>query len=292
MNGLDSALLGSPPPAAGGARRWRDDGREPAETTETGHLGLVHRTRRGDPVRAWYRGPIVGRPMAESPRLDLAHAADQLRIAIPDGREDISLAAAFEIGRLLALAHPSMVAAILRWRQAGYQAIRRATLLRDLLPQFPGLLGRGLEEETWFWDPRIGILFGRSLLEEVIRQPEVFLGPPAPIITAGRALPVTGDVADVLARGFGLDPASLVGAPEVVLDGLRLADVAGVVLDVGGQLTTAQVESGVLGQVLTARVDQIAHEAGGLTVDDFERAGLDPGGSGLPGMPGTPGGGP
>ena len=117
MAGLDSALLGSvgtTPPRPG---------RPPLEVVETGHAGLLHRLRGGDEVRSWYRGPFVPHPTEDGPdgRLPLAHAADQVRAVVPDGREDISLAAAFEIGRLLGLSRPSVVAALLRWRQGGYQ---------------------------------------------------------------------------------------------------------------------------------------------------------------------------
>ena len=111
-------------------RRHEDAGRLPLELVDTGHVGLAQRTRRGDSVRAWYRGPFVPHPTDDAPaqRLPLAHAADQLRIVIPDGREDLSLASAFEIGRLLALANPNMVAALLRWRQLHYATVRRTTI--------------------------------------------------------------------------------------------------------------------------------------------------------------------
>ena len=114
------AAAASRPPTTAGTRR-------PLEVVETGHVGLDQRTRRGDPVRAWYRGPCwpTRRPRAERRGCPLAHTADQLRVVVPDGREDISLAAAFEIGRLLALSQPSMIAALMRWRQQGYQVAHR-----------------------------------------------------------------------------------------------------------------------------------------------------------------------
>jgi hypothetical protein len=101
----------SPPPAPVGP-----------EVVETGHVGLDHTTRRGDAVRAWYRAPCVPFPTprhggtvkdaAATEPLPLAHSADQLRRTIPDGREDLALAAAFEIGRLLALSQLSVVSAL------------------------------------------------------------------------------------------------------------------------------------------------------------------------------------
>ena len=127
MEKLSSGLLGTedPKPAE------EVVGRPPFESVETGHIGLAHRTRRGDGVRSWYRGPFVPHPTADPPegRLPLAHSADQVRVVVPDGREDISLAAAFEIGRLLALSRPSMVSSLMRWRQVGYQAAQREAVL-------------------------------------------------------------------------------------------------------------------------------------------------------------------
>ena len=128
MENLDSGLLGTePPPPDPDYHRTpvRTEGMAPLEVVETGHVGIEQRTRRGDSVRAWYRGPLLPHPAdTVSARLPLAHAADQLRAVIPDGREDLSLAAAFEIGRLLALSQPSMVAALLRWRQDHYLRAR------------------------------------------------------------------------------------------------------------------------------------------------------------------------
>ena len=59
---------------------------------------------------AWFRGPLHAAPdRTRSRTTPLAHHSDQLRGVIPDGREDLGYAAAFEIGRLLALSQPSLV---------------------------------------------------------------------------------------------------------------------------------------------------------------------------------------
>jgi hypothetical protein len=46
-----------------------------------------------------------------------------------DGRRNLWLAAAFESGRLLALAEPNSVAALLNWRKEGFETSRRAKLI-------------------------------------------------------------------------------------------------------------------------------------------------------------------
>jgi hypothetical protein len=136
MQGLDVGMLGTlvePQPAAPGkppppARP------QPPEVLATGHLAVDSITRDGEPRRAWYRGPLVpfpGTRQAAAPggKLPLLHTSDQARRIGPDGRENLALATAFEIGRLLALAEPSVVAALLLWRKEGLDASRRASLL-------------------------------------------------------------------------------------------------------------------------------------------------------------------
>ena len=149
MQGLDYGLLGTRdgerinPPA---------DPPEPPphpqrpEVMETGHIHLGHRTRRGDRTQAWYRGPLVPHPTLrdappdpDHPGLPLAHASDQLRRVVPEGGEDLSYAAAFEIGRLLALSQLSIVSALLRFRGEQFGAERARQLLDVVIP-FSGLL--------------------------------------------------------------------------------------------------------------------------------------------------------
>lgn len=121
MGALDSGMLGTEDP--------RLDPALQADVTDTGHISLDHTTRRGEPVRAWYRGPFVPQPtLRTKPNPDgsvpLAHTGDQLRRVVPDGHEDLSQASAFEIGRLLALSKPGVVAALSRWRQELFGAAR------------------------------------------------------------------------------------------------------------------------------------------------------------------------
>ena len=90
--------------------------------TPTGHVQLDHLSREGEPSPAWFRGPLAPAavPRAEPPAPGqpppLAHHADQLRRVTPDGQEDLGYAAAFEIGRLLALSQPGVPA---RWPAGG-----------------------------------------------------------------------------------------------------------------------------------------------------------------------------
>ena len=124
VRGLDDGMLGTlpppgPPPTTAGTPPGAPGTRPDPVVTDTGHVQTAAVSRRGDPGRAWYRGPFTPRQILraqpdESGVLPLLHAADQARRVGPDGIEDLSLAAAFEIGRLLAVAQPAVVAGAAR----------------------------------------------------------------------------------------------------------------------------------------------------------------------------------
>ncbi|MBA2952941.1 hypothetical protein GON03_23215 [Nocardioides sp. MAH-18] len=244
MKGLDSGLLGTrgaPNPDKPKENPESSPGRLPLEVVETGHVGLPHRLRRGDEVRSWYRGPLLPHPADEAAdRLPLAHAADQIRVVVPDGREDVSLAAAFEIGRLLGLSRPSMVAALMRWRQLGFQQARLAGVVGS------GILD-GLADVIGDVDRFLGGRLGAAVAEHIVASPEDILGNPAPLVTAG--VPVLDEAPNkVLARGLGLPAAAFEGEPGLVLEKLRGAEVKLPGLDL-------QVQPGLLKDALAATLD-------------------------------------
>tara|TARA_R110002167_G_scaffold63321_27_gene178948 strand:+ start:1260 stop:3299 length:2040 start_codon:yes stop_codon:yes gene_type:complete len=215
MTNLDSRLLGD----VGNAAKPLS-GRLPLEVVESGHIGLGHQTREGDRVRAWYRGPLVPHPTKNTgaDRLKLAHSSDQLRVVIPDGREDLSLATAFEIGRLLTLSQPSIIAALMRWRQADYHAARLRSLMVSNRNLWEELLGVGFEKIDLH---KIGPLAGRFFADAIVKNPEQFLGNPRPRVTPGRPLEFEGKATTLLARGLGLKPALFTGDLAKVFNSLR-----------------------------------------------------------------------
>lgn len=218
MENLDSRLLGDV-----GSEPAKLDGRLPLEVVESGHVGLNHKTRDGDEVRSWYRSPLVPHPTLASTakRLDLAHSSDQLRIVIPDGREDLSLATAFEVGRLLTLSQPSIIASLMRWRQGHYHAARLKSYLKANSTIWEELLGPNMLEEVEKLGPKVG----RFLVDAIVRQPEILLGQPRPAVTPGRSLDIDRDVTEVLAQGLGLNSNILKGDPATVLNNLREMEV-------------------------------------------------------------------
>jgi hypothetical protein len=183
------------------------------EVVETGHIGLDHRTRRGDASRAWYRGPMVPFPMlrdGESGKPVLAHASDQLRRVVPDGREDLALAAAFEIGRLLALSQLSVVSALLRFRNEQFGIARlRETLSRVIPYKLPELVDARID---------FGRFVAMQFIGDLVVNPETMLGPRRPVADPGRELKIEGHLNAVIAAGLGMDLAEVT----------KLADQVGV----------------------------------------------------------------
>jgi hypothetical protein len=245
MQALDVALLGSlpePDPQAPPAPRPVPD------VAATGHVGLAHLTRRGDHATAWYRGPLAPRPTGRdaaatsSGPLPVAHASDQLRRVTPDGREDLTYAAAFEIGRLLALSQPSVVAALMRWRAEQFGAARAAELAAQTITG-TSLLG-GPPAIAGVAD--LGRLVGGALLGRIDADPSATVGPRRPAADPGAPIPgLTGDLEAVVASGLGLNldalraQAAQVGAVDALADtAVPLADaVTGPVLE-GPDLVT------------------------------------------------------
>ena len=232
MHRIDVGMLGTMPPAPperGPDKRPPPPPSRPApELLDTGHVALDHTTRGGEPARIWHRGPLVPRPVTRTEPDDhgllaLLHTSDQARRVGPDGRENLSLAAAFEIGRLLALAEPSVVAALLTWRKDGYDAARRG----DLLGRDPAL---GL-----IVDAKVGrgfaALAGNTLIASLGADGAARLGPPRPPIDPGLAIEAIDDAdpVQVLSEGFAL-PAELIeelAKPGIVreLGGVELPEV-------------------------------------------------------------------
>ena len=244
MEDLDSGLLGTlpSPDADADADELEPVGREPLELVETGHVGLVHQTRRGDTVRTWYRGPLLPHPSVDpdDDRLALAHAADQLRIVVPDGREDLSLSGAFEIGRLLALARPSIVASLMRWRQIAYSTARSTALWNELA----GTVFDGLLTDVAVDDVE-RVLVG-SVLGALVTEPDQFLGPPSRTVTPGAPIDtIGGETVDAIARGLAIPRRALTGTQATMLGRLTGIDV-----------TTKAPTARGLDERLTAQLDE------------------------------------
>lgn len=212
MQGLDVGLIGTTPapdPAAPPRPATSD-------VVATGHVRLDHTTRRGDATSAWYRGPLVPHPTARTGpdgRLPLAHSADQLRAVVPDGLEDVGVAAAFEIGRLLALSQLSVTAGLLRFRKDHFGIAR----IREAVETYvPFEFGDHIDEVV-----DLGHLVSTMFLDSLAGDPVKVAGPRRPIADPGRPIPELDGLSQnrldaVVAGGLGIDLGKLRKQSEAV----------------------------------------------------------------------------
>jgi hypothetical protein len=235
---------GDPIPAGGaeppGARAEPPKSRPLPLVTETGHLALDAVTRRGDATQAWFRGPLAPTPVERATarpdgdeRPPLAHHADQLRRVVPDGREDLSYASAFEMGRMLALSQPGVAAALRRWRQDAFGAARVRAASTEAVAAAPAELRRMIERPDPLTDDipervraaGVGRRTGRALFELLGEDPEA-IAPSRPLADGGAAAAEVREMLNrgrdsTLVRGLGIE-ASL--GPLDVQDRVSVAD--------------------------------------------------------------------
>ncbi len=247
MTHLDDGLLGTvpevpqpPPPDTPPARA--------VEMAPTGHTSLAHLTRGGEPAVAWYRGAFTPREIRRRDRSEPPYqAADQARRIAEDRREDLSEAAAFEIGRLLALADPRFLAELQAWRRSGYLVNRARSVLDHI-----GLLERvGEVQEALARRLGAGVL--TALGGETERLPRVVPGDVEHLLSEKDA--------PVIAAGLGVDAevVAQVLAPEVTtaaFEETRLGEAA-LETDVG-----VLVEEPKLLDGLRAGLDEAIKEIG------------------------------
>ncbi len=214
MQELDVGLHGTlePPTPPPPGKTVPPSTRPEPSVLATGHVRLDGITRDGNAEQLWYRSPLVPRPgtrVAAEPDglVPILHVADQARRVGPDGREDVSLAAAFEIGRLLAIAEPAMVAALLRWRRDAFAVGRAAALLaRD------DRLAILLNQDFF----RIPIRLERELLLSLGENGAQLIGPTLPFLDIGREFVPLVNLGTTIAAGFGLPVDAIDQGPPIV----------------------------------------------------------------------------
>jgi hypothetical protein len=111
-----------------------------AELTDTGHIPMRLQDRSGSEQMVFYRGPLSPRPVARDP-LGPYHSADQARRVSPEtGMEDVSYAAAFDVGRLLAAADPRLGQELMRWRREAYRQSARSSVATSIWSAVPDVV--------------------------------------------------------------------------------------------------------------------------------------------------------
>jgi len=229
----------------------------------TGHVQTGHETRRGERAQAWFRGPLVPDPVARTVarpdgRYPVAHHSDQLRRVTPDGREDLTYAAAYEIGRLLALSQPSVVAALGRWRRERFSAALTSAVAAQILAAAPAALAQLLA----IADPYVDVASHLDLSE--------LPGPPVPD-DPRRAAGAGRRFARGLLSALGQAPGDIAAAVPAAPPGFAVDDVGATFSARRDQRLTRGL---ALGDVaLDADTGQVAQ---GLWAADVSTAERDP----------------
>jgi hypothetical protein len=255
---------------------------------ETGHVLLDHVSRRGEAAPAWFRGPLTPAavPRAEAPEPEpgepplpppLAHHADQLRRVVPDGHEDLGYAAGFEIGRLLALSQPGVVAALARWRQEAFGAARVTTVVADATKDLPGRVRDALATPDPFASDlsagvrahTAGARALRALVDTLGDNPAAALGPTRPVADAGAAARHLGKALSggtpAVAAAFGIAVDG--GGPDGLLRTVEAAPVQ-VLAATDGAVEAAALRARLEAEVAAVAADAASRDRRGATFDE------------------------
>ena len=90
---------------------------------EAGLVPLVHRTRQSGTTVSWYRGPLIPCPSPGEIALPALTAESLVRYDSALGMFDVSYAAAWELGRLLAVRSAQLAESLYSWKRAHAQAV-------------------------------------------------------------------------------------------------------------------------------------------------------------------------
>jgi len=119
-----------------------------ADAGAMGYTAMDHGLANGDPTVSWYRGPLL--PLGTPRFLAPPHTAASplMRYDPTTGMFDVTYAAAWSLGRLMALHDNAFATALYRWKltqaRSSVEALETALLdetLGDFLPTAPGTLG-------------------------------------------------------------------------------------------------------------------------------------------------------
>lgn len=226
MQGLDVGMFGA-------------SGSGQPVVSDSGHIAVQLTDRAGEHQTAWYRGPLVPYPLSRDDQGPY-HSADQARRATPDtGAEDISYSAAFDLGRLLAVADGRLAQELMRWRRQGFAASAYAGVVGKVRSLLPGIdsslsphlqtamtpvVGAGVAGEV---GPHIGPIADAAGLDPVMGAPGLNpsrLQAAWGLSSTDEAVAVLGGTAGVASLGEGVTgPADLASAAADSVGQARLA---------------------------------------------------------------------
>jgi len=106
-----------------------------------GYTAMNHGLRDGSATVSWYRGPLLPLGVTAPPAVQAQVSDELLRYDPGNGMFDVSYAAAWELGRLLALHDRGYATALFRWKLTVTQQVAaqlEEEIVDQLLPALPG----------------------------------------------------------------------------------------------------------------------------------------------------------
>lgn len=203
---LGSAAL-AVPPLAGAS--------DPAAAVlAQGYVPMRHVTRQAETIASFYRGPLVPSPPAGA-QASVSHACSDaaLRFDPATGLLDVSYAAAWQLGRLLALNDREVAQAIYQWRRSHVERATRLAGRVMLARRFPSL-GLAGEAHALLRGHAVRRAMARMLTDELAptlagRTLAVVPAPPPGAGRSGTLQPAAEQAA--LLRAFRADPRHWLG---------------------------------------------------------------------------------
>lgn len=205
-----------------------------------GYVPLSYVTAEGERTLSWYRGPLTPVPPSTVPGLQLpsntqqdngvdTKSSDDLLVYLPDwGVFDLSYAAAWTMGRLVALSHAPAGSAISQMQQQARAAALRVLSRLSTPPEISGLesgVSPALEELTGNWPAlrRFHQLVGDGLAQRLERIPAADAARPAG--TASVPANTAGSRAEWLRTALGREEVRTVLAEALTDEAGQVADI-------------------------------------------------------------------
>lgn len=146
-----------------------------------GYIAMNHKTRMGDQTISWYRGPFSPYAVADDLETRTARSADSLiRYDVNTGLYNVSYAAAWQLGRLLALRKIEVAQALHDWKirqnLAAIREMEQKVIERSLPEDVMTMVNsaRSMEETT-------PASLGTAVLQSLLRQEEQLVAETAQI---------------------------------------------------------------------------------------------------------------
>lgn len=113
-----------------------------------GYTVLNHEFREGTKSISWYRGPLAPANISKPPNYIYEAADGALRFDAHTGMFDVSYAAAWQLGRLLALENPGFSEAINNWKNGFVKDFRMDVAKQLLKKEFTNRIDFTIEDDT------------------------------------------------------------------------------------------------------------------------------------------------